>query len=329
MPESNVRTPAAAKELIAHADAARRAHPLSVHTDAWRVLNGPGDDGPPGLTIDRYADWLVVTARVEVPSPTVELWCAGAREVPGVRGVILKSLARPVSASASRLWGGESPPRPLPVREDDVVMLCELDDGISTGLFLDQREVRREVRAFARDTDVLNLFAYTGAFSVHAAKAGARRVTSVDAARRALARGRDNMRASGIDPDAHRWFPDDVHTHLARAARRGDRYGLVVLDPPMFGRAGAKVHTLDQQLAPLVEHAASVVAPGGVLVLSTHALEIEPSMLLELVRMAGGRRRMQVLGQRGLPEWDHPTVRGPGTEADRGRYLKTVLVRLD
>ncbi len=292
------------------------------------MVNGPADDAPPGLTIDRYREWLVVTARAELPADVVACWCDAAAQLPDVRGVVLKTLARPASASTSRLWSGEAAPVPLAIREDDITLLCDLDDGISTGVFLDQREVRREIRTYARDVEVLNLFAYTGAFSVHAAKAGARRVTTVDASRRALARGRDNMQASGLDPDAHRWFPDDAQTHLTRAGRRGDAYGLVILDPPMFGRAGSKVHTLERQLDALVTAAARVVAPRGVLVVSTHALELTPRALAETVGAATGGRGYQVLAQRGLPEWDHP-VGSTSLEADRGDYLKTILVRLD
>src|SRR2546429_52057 len=80
----------------------------------------------------------------------------------------------------------------------------------ATGLFLDQRDTRLHVRACSKGVEVLNLFAYTCAFSVHAALGGARRVTSVDSSRAALSRGRENMSASGLDPDAHRWFDDDA-----------------------------------------------------------------------------------------------------------------------
>lgn len=328
MPKTNVGSSTQPRARIEASQAARRAHPLYASTNAFRVVNGPADQAPAGLAIDRYAEWLVVTARAELADAVVAQWCDAAAQLADVRGVILKRLSKPISASSSQLWGGESPPRPLPVREYDARILCDLDDGISTGLFLDQRDVRHEARAFARDVDVLNLFAYTGAFSVHAALAGARRVTSIDASRRALARGRDNMRASGIDPDAHRWFPDDVATHLARARRRGDTYGLVILDPPMFGRAGSKVHSLEHHLTSLVTSAAAVVANSGVLVVSTHALEVSREALASVVRDGAGTRRTRVLGEHGLPAWDHP-ARDDGDGADRGDYLKTVVVRLD
>jgi 23S rRNA (cytosine1962-C5)-methyltransferase len=324
LPKSNVGTEQKTHDRLRDAHARRLSYVGQRTLDAWRVVNGAGDDAPAGLTIDRYGDWWVVTARAECRDADVEAWCAAARDFPGVRGVVLKTLRRPVRESSSRVWSGEPPPRPLPIREDDVTILCDLDDGISTGLFLDQREVRREVRAFARDVDVLNLFAYTCSFSVHAARAGARRVTSVDAAKRALMRGRDNMIASGLDPDQHRWFPDDARTHLARAARRRDAYGLVIMDPPVFGRAGAKVHSLGEQLEELVTHAAAVVAPGGVLVLSAHALELTQEDLADTVQRALGPRRATQVGERGLP-WDHPARPEAG---DRGDYLKTMVLRL-
>lgn len=324
MPKTNVRPPTLGGALEA-ALAARRAALVGQTLDAYRLVNGPGDGAPAGLTIDRYADYLVVAAREGVDAELVEAWARAAAALTGARGVVLKRLLRPVKRSTSAPMFGEPPPPELCVREDDATFLCALDDGVSTGLFLDQREARRYVRPYARGAEVLNLFAYTCAFSVHAALAGARRVTSVDAARRALARGRENMRASGLDPDRHRWFPDDVATHLARAGRRGDRYGLVILDPPVFGHAGAKRHVLSQALEELVAGAVAVVEPGGVLALSVHALEVDHAALEALLERTG--RPRETLAVLGLPGWDHPTVAEP-SGADRGEYLKTLVVRL-
>lgn len=325
MPKSNVG-PTTLGGRIENAWDLRRPHLEGRVLDAWRLINGPADGAPPGLTIDRYGEWLVIAGRDGVPRADLEAWGHAACRVLGARGVVAKILRRPVKESTSEVLLGDPPPASLPIREDDVTLLCDLDDGLSTGLFLDQREVRRDVRAFARGVEVLNLFAYTGAFSLHAAKAGASRVTSVDSSRRALARGRDNMRASGLDSDLHRWFPDDVRTHLARGARRGDQYGLVILDPPVFGRAGSKVHVLSRELGELVSLACAVVAPGGILVVSVHALDVDSDTLSQAVRASG--RSVEMVAEYGLPAWDHPTVADMRLDLDRGEYLKTLVARL-
>src|SRR5262249_41175671 len=150
----------------------------------------------------------------------IRAWAEAAHEELGADGVVVKILRRTVAESTSEVIRGAPPKAPIAVREDDAVFLCDLDDGISTGLFLDHHDTRPLVGAYAPGVEVLNLFAYTCAFSVHAALAGARRVTSVDVSKRALGRGRANMTASGVDADRHRWFGDDVMEFLARSERR-------------------------------------------------------------------------------------------------------------
>ncbi|MCK6545667.1 class I SAM-dependent methyltransferase [Myxococcota bacterium] len=299
--------------------------------DAWRVLNGAGDGAPPGLTLDRYDRWLVLAARASVAPTTVERWAAAAKDVLPSDGLVVKTLSHVVRESTSRVVAGVLPAEPIRVREDDATFLCDLDDGISTGLFLDHHDTRPHIRPFARDVEVLNLFAYTCAFSVHAALGGAKRVTSVDVSKRALRRGRENMEASGLDPDRHRWFGDDVFEHLARLVRKAPSYGLVVADPPVFGRAHGKTFSLERELAPLVDGCLAATVPGGVVVLSTHAVALTEALLVGLVRERAAvlRRPVEVVELLGLPEWDHPAPpQGLAPELDRGDYLKTLVLRV-
>lgn len=315
-------------EVIVEEQAARRAsHPTARETDAYRLLNGAADGAPPGLVADRYADALVVSARAELDAALVERWCAALDGVLTPRVLVLKRPARVARDSTTRVWRGALD-GPVVVREHGARFVCALDEGQSTGLFLDHRDTRQWVRARSDGLEVLNLFAHTCSFSVHAALGGARRVTSVDAARAALKRGRENMAASGLDPDAHRWFPDDVLAHLERAARRGDRYGVVILDPPSFGRAGGRVHALGSHLDRLVELALIALETDGRLVFSTHALELDRASLRALVRAAAerARRAVEVEAELGAPTWDHPPL-AREVAGDRGDYLKTIAVR--
>lgn len=301
----------------------RRRDPRSAR-DAYRVLNGRGDGAPAGLTLDKYADWLVLSSRSA--EPELGAWALAARDRLQSAGVVLKRLDRRGGAGTSEVLLGSSPPRPVSVREEDAVLLCDLDGALGTGLFLDQAETRRFIRDGLEGREVLNLFAYTGAFSVHAALGGARRVTSVDASKRALARGRENMAASGLDPDRHRWFSDDVSTHLARAVRRGSMYDLVILDPPSFGRGPrGKVLSLEKDLETLVASAAKLVAPGGRLVVALHGATIDEARALRAAEAACPSRTLALSHRFGLPAWDHPVVGAPDPR-DRGDYLRTLVL---
>ncbi|MBI3070888.1 MAG: class I SAM-dependent rRNA methyltransferase [Deltaproteobacteria bacterium] len=279
--------------------------------DAYRVVNGAADSAPRGLAIDRYASCLVVWARDEIALDVVDDWCHAAERELQAAAVVLKRLARDPRKSTSAVVSGARPASPLAVREHDATFLCHLDDGIPTGLYLDHRETRLRARDFAEGAEVLNLFAYTSAFSVHAARAGATRVTSVDASKKALGRGRENMTASGLDPDAHRWFADDVRTHLDRAAKKPPRYGLVILDPPSFGRAGGhSAISFDRDISELVGAALRVTVPGGIVIVSSHTEGVSRERLIASLQSAAGltARSLDVLPIETVPAPDFPSV---------------------
>jgi 23S rRNA (cytosine1962-C5)-methyltransferase len=269
---------------------------------------------------------LVLTTRR--PDPELADWAETARGLIGSTGVVQKVKARTAGQGSSQVQLGQTRPGLVQVREEDAVFLCDLDGSLGTGLFLDQAETRRLIRGYSSGAEVLNLFAYTGAFSVHAALAGAKRVTSVDVSKRALARGRENMVASGLDPDRHRWFTDDVPEHLARAVRRGLAYDLVILDPPTFGRGkGSKVLALERDLDSLVSRAVRLVAPGGLLVAAFHGAAFTADRALEAIAEGAEGRTLHRRHQLGLPEWDHPAVSEPD-EDDRGDYLRTLVLTI-
>ena len=218
-----------------------------------------------GIVIDQYIDWAVVIVRDDLPRDAIDAAIAALDFEP--KGAVLKKMAKRPTDSRSEILFGEVPNEPIAVHEGDAVLLCDLHDGVQTGLFVDHQETRFAIRAHAQDVEVLNLFAYTCAFSVHAALGGATRVTSVDVSKRALARGRENMRASGLDPDQHRWFAEDALPHLAKKRR----YGLIIIDPPVSGRSGKGHFSLLSELDQLIDEGLGRLEPEGVLVFSTHA----------------------------------------------------------
>lgn len=311
---------------VQDAEARRRPHLAGVVQDAFRVVNGPADGAPAGLTLDRYGRWLVLCARASLDESVVQTWAMAAHDALDADGIVVKRLAPRAADSSSSVFRGALPSAPMAVREDDATFLCDLDDGLSTGLFLDLHDVRRRTRRYVGGGRVLNLFSYTASFSVHAALAGASQVTSVDVSKKALRRGRANMEASGLDPAAHRWFPDDVLDHIERARRRGQQYRLVILDPPAFGRAGGKAFALDDRFESMVEAVVPLVEPGGVLLLSVHTGAIDGARMESAVMAAGVGRAHTVLEQAGLPEWDHPC--DGARIGDRGDYLRVLVMKL-
>jgi len=147
-----------------------------------------------------------------------------------------------------------------------------LSDYLDTGLFLDHRPTRARVAAEAHGKRVLNLFCYTGSFTVYAATAGAVSSTSVDLSRTYLDWAGRNWDANGLDHARHRRVAADVREHLGEARRRGERWDLAVVDPPTFSNSKRMDYTWDIQRdhPGLLADVAAVMAPGGVIWFSTN-----------------------------------------------------------
>lgn len=312
-------------ELLRAAEARRAAHPPNFQLDAYRLVNGPGDGAPAGLSVDRYGAWRLISARQSLSARALEPWVEALAADESVRGVGLARLDKDRLQSEARLVHGEAPGGPVAMREGAARLWVRLFDGPHTGLFLDHRDSRRWVYESSEGLEVLNLFAYTGAFSVQAALGGAARVTSVDVSKRALSWARDNMTASGLDPDTQRWFSDDV---LALLRRGSGAYDLVIADPPVFGRAKGRSFSLRRDLDALLGGCLRQLRPGGRLLFSTHALWLtQEALLVRAERQAAALGlALSLEWSAGLPSWDHPSAPA-ASGADRGAYLKTLLLK--
>jgi 23S rRNA (cytosine1962-C5)-methyltransferase len=276
-------------------DAAILRAPLARVADCYRLVNAEGD-GLPGLIVDRYGDYAVLNVYEDEAGARAQEIASALRRF-GARGVYLK---RRVRADLRRLSATElAPPEPIAgepapprflVREHEMAIGVELSDGLSSGLFLDQRDNRRRVRELARGARVLNLFSYTGSFGVAAALGGARRVVNVDLSGRALSRARDNFAANGLEPNAHAFEQTDAVEFLKRAKK--ESYELVILDPPSFSsQAEGGAFRVDKQLGMLAEHAFRALAPGGNLLAVTNHRKTQQSRLRSLVKEAAERAR--------------------------------------
>jgi len=281
--------------------------PLAGESDCFRLVNDAAD-GLPGVTIDRYGEHAVLSL-ASAAAEELEAELAAELVALGARGVYLKRRARTDLRRADHVElappapiAGEPAPERFAVDERGTKLWVELGSGLSTGLFLDQRESRSRVRSFAGGARVLNLFSYTCSFSVAAALGGARRVTSVDLSGRALEWGRDNFRLNGLEPDAHAFVQADAVAWLGSAGARGERFDLVILDPPSFSsEGGGKAFSAEKDYGRLAELALRLLAPRGRLLAVTNHRGTSQGKLRKLVRDAAGRAGRNVQQLKDIP----------------------------
>lgn len=304
----------------------RQALGLGAPDGAHRLLHGAGD-GLPGLAIDRYGAWAVVSAASRGVWPMAMQAAHATVAVCGLRGAVVKLRTRGAAAhgAVTQEVVGEAPPERLVVSEGPRRIEVHLASGMNTGLFADLREQRNGLARYAAGRDVLNLFAYTGALSVAAACGGARTVTSVDLSSGVLAWAADNARLNGLVPDAPGWMSaaQDVRAFLDEAQRDGRRYGLTLIDPPGFSAAREAGFAIERDYPDVIARAARVLAPDGVLWLATNTAGVSLPGLAQAGLQAAGRRG-RVLETAGLPP-DFPT-----RLSDVGaRYLQVLVLAVD
>jgi 23S rRNA (cytosine1962-C5)-methyltransferase len=212
------------------------------------------------------------------------------------------------------------------VLEDGATFIVDLANAQKGGLFLDQRENRLRVAAFAKDRTVLNLFGYTGGFSLHAALAGASRTDTVDVAAPAIEAARRNFAANGLSIDNAGFYAQDGFEFLAQAEKRGDRWDIVISDPPSFAPRKDAVPSALRAYERLHRLAASVVKPGGLLCASSCSSHVGREAFLATVeagvRQAGRRWRLESVHG---ASFDHPVIEA----FPEGDYLKFAIGHVD
>ncbi len=258
---------------------AERRAALEPDTDAYRVL--PEETLFPGVSVDALGGRFLVSLRnVAMPGELHEWLLASGADV------FVKHLSKG-EKSAPEPMNPPKEPLELTVRENGVHYLLNMRGGYSQGLFIDQRDNRSRLRQLCRPgMTVLNLFAYTGAFSVCAALGGAT-ATTLDLARPCLEVCRENMRANGIDPARHFFCKGDALHWLSRFVRQGRQFNMIVLDPPTFSRdAKGHVWRAERDYSELVRLAVPCLAPGGHLLCTTNCRSLSPADFLHMVSAA-------------------------------------------
>lgn len=322
------------RSRLASALAVRGAF-LGEDTTAFRWVHGEADRLP-GLVVDVYGAFAVVRFDSTGAERFVLEACPGPAR--GEQGLVAAlRAARPSlagvlvrkgrgEAKEVRLVWGEEPPQPVRVTEHGMVMLADLRHGQKTGLFLDHRESRRRIRGLARGRDVLNLYGYTGGFSIAAGLGGARSVETVDVAEAALALAEAGWSANGLPVGAHTRSTEDVPRFLEQAREASRQYDLIVGDPPSFAPNEAAVPNAMRSYRALHRACLRLLRPGGLYLAASCSSHIGTERFDRTIREAVEKipRHVRILERWGGAA-DHPRL----PAFPEGDYLKCVLLAID
>ncbi len=308
------------------AAAFERRRPLAF--DCVRLVNAEGDYMP-GLVMDRYGDTVVVQPKIpgwKRDDMTAAIAAAVAR-LAKPRAVLWRD-----ASGAARLDG--SPPARTPVEGDAAAVVVregglefevDLAAGQKTGFYIDQRDNRKSILPYVPGMRVLDCFCYSGAWSCMCAAGGAGGVTGVDSSEAALGLARANAErnalAAGVD-----FVAADVFDYLPTLGRAGEKYDIIILDPPSLARTRKQVAGAMRGYIHINKTAMGLLRPGGILVTCSCSHHMTRERFMEMLRHTATlvKKRASVMRIGGQPE-DHPSLLG-APETD---YLKCVTLRVE
>ncbi|MDQ3004474.1 MAG: class I SAM-dependent rRNA methyltransferase [Chloroflexota bacterium] len=295
------------------------------HTNGYRLVHGE-NDGLPGLVLDRYADTLVLKLYTTVWIPHLKDFCDALTQVSPVTHLILR-LNRSLQKQAEFLHGLSdgmilsrlTPPGLILFKENGLIFESDPIHGQKTGFFLDQRENRARVEKLSRGRSVLNVFAYTGGFSVYAARGGAKEVVSVDVSAPALEAAAGNMQHNNLIVP-HETIAEDAFEVLARMASQKRLFDVVIIDPPMFAQSENQIGSALSAYRKLTRLGLGVLRKGGTLVQASCSSRVDANTFFETVHQSakGAGRRLTELERTGHA-LDHPI------RFKEGAYLKCLF----
>jgi 23S rRNA (cytosine1962-C5)-methyltransferase len=284
-------------------------------------------DGIPGCIADRYGDYIVLQALTAGTERVKGILAAALMELPEIKGVYERS-----DSDLRRLEGletacgtlcGMEPPETIEVRIDGLRFLTGVSGGQKTGFYLDQRENRKRVAAYAGGRRVLDCFSYTGAFAVYSAASGAAEIIRVDSSEPALELGGANLRINGYSEGNA--IKNDVFKVLRTFCDKGERFDLIILDPPKFAPTRRHAEKAARSYKDCNLFALKLLKTGGILATFSCSGGIERSFFQKIVFQASvdAAREIQVIEQLSQSP-DHP-IRLSFPESE---YLKGMICRV-
>ena len=287
--------------LFRQAKEKRSAYYQDDLTTAFRLFNQEGD-GFGGLTVDLYGDYAVFSWYNSYVYQIRQTISEAFRQVfPEVLGTYEKIRFKGLDYESAHVYGQEAPEF-FTVLENGVLYQVFMNDGLMTGIFLDQHEVRGSlVDGLAMGKSLLNMFSYTAAFSVAAAMGGANQTTSVDLAKRSRELSQAHFQANGISTDDHRFVVMDVFEYFKYAKRKGLTYDVIVLDPPSFARNKKQTFSVAKDYHKLISQSLEILNPEGIIIASTNAANVSRQKFTEQIDKGFAGRSYQILNKYGLP----------------------------
>ncbi|OJE34248.1 50S rRNA methyltransferase [Bacillus proteolyticus] len=297
----------------------------SKDTTAFRALNGEGD-GLGGLIIDYYDGFYVVSWYSEGIYTFRDEIVAALQKVSNFKGIYEKKRfdTKGKYIEDDDFVAGERGEFPLIVKENGVNFAVYLNDGAMVGVFLDQRNVRKQIRdKYAQGRTVLNMFSYTGVFSVFAALGGASKTTSVDLANRSLSKTIEQFSVNEIDYEAQDIIVEDVFLYFKYAAKKKMKFDMVVLDPPSFARSKKYTFSAAKDYKNLLKETIAITENNGIIVASTNCSAFDMKKFKGFIDTAFKEMngKYKILEEHSLPE-DFRTI----DQFKEGDYLKVVFI---
>ncbi len=328
----------------------RKNYLESKQTDSYRLINSE-NDLLPGLIVDKYADYLCV----QFHNPGIEFWKltiidalekvikpkgiyersdVGGRKIPhchceerGTSDVAIPSDLTKETGHTGTLMG--TIPEKIKITENNIKFWVDPVHGQKTGFFLDQRDKRLAVQKYIKDKNVLNCFSYTGGFSVYALSAGAKKVTSVDTSKEALALAEENIKLNGLNAKKSEFICADVKDYLRELLEKDpderEDFDVIILDPPAFVKDRRKVREGLMGYRNINEFALRLLSSGGILVTASCSTHVSLQDFRYAISESAGRARktVQILETftHGI---DHPEL----VAFVEGDYLKCLICRV-
>lgn len=295
-------------------------------TNAFRLIHGEGDYFP-GLVCDIYND----TAVVQFDGKGCELFWKENKffnfewlfDFAAVKSIILKS--RHIKNNTGQFFLGDKKKdfTKITIKENNLNFLVNLIEGQKTGFFLDQRNNRSYVKSISKDKSVLNLFSYTGGFSVYAGRGGASQVCSMDLSKPALSYAQKNWELNNLEKNIHHSVSEDILQWLEKKPTK--LWDIIIVDPPSMAKSKEQKQVAIKKYIHLFSSAMKLLQPRGDLILSSCSSHIHFSDFQDIINQAvsANRKKAQVLYLSSQGE-DHPYLQS----APEGRYLKFTHLKL-
>ena len=288
-------------ELFQKAKEKREALANSDLTTAYRLFNQDGDFFG-GMTVDRYGQFALFSwYNAFVFQLRDQITAAFCQVYPEFLGAYEKIRFKGPDYESAHLYGKEAP-RHFVVTENGVSYSVFLNDGLMTGIFLDQRQVRNSlVNGLAAGKRVLNLFSYTAAFSVAAAMGGALETVSVDLAKRSKELSLEHFQANHLDMAQHQLLVMDVFEYFKYAKRHQLTFDVLIIDPPSFARNKKATFSVSKDYHKLISQGLEILSEGGLIIASTNASNMTVPQFKKQIEKGFGKQKHAYLDLQQLP----------------------------